>query len=250
MSAFGFDRGGGLPRDIGGGSTALEALKQFAVIRTSGVSDLVKELERLAGAAAPEALKGIVLKAARPIENAYRASAKQHEATGNLAESVTHKTKVYPRAVVAVIGPKQTGNRGGLASGNHAFLVEFGSGPRRPGTENRRTYVNVHQMINRRMHRHSSANDQQFAAMGAGYYFLMGSINEPSRQGGGKPGYSRDFMLGKDGKSGRQHPIVLHPGETLAPMPAYHLMENAVKSNEATVAAILRSSLEKELSKR
>jgi hypothetical protein len=92
-------------------------------------------------------------------------------------------------------------------------------------------------------------NDDQFRRMGAGYYFLMGSLREPTRQSGGKPGYSKDFMLGKDGRSGEQHPITLKPGETIAPMPATHLMEKTIQRTASEVQSLLIAGIQAQLSK-
>jgi hypothetical protein len=239
------------PRYVAGESS-LEKTKGFVSIQTAGVREMAAELERRAGLAAPKMLMDAVVKASKPIADMYKSGARQIMATGNLADSVKTFRREYQRAAVAVTGPLQTGPVGSTdaaVSGNHAWLVEFGSGRRSPGTQNRRTYVNVHQMINGRMRKHSSANDEQFARMGKGFYFLMGSLYEPSRQGRGKPGYSRDFMLGKDGKSGRQHPITLHPGETIAPMPAHHLMEKTIQATAGEVQSRLAAAIQAQIMK-
>ena len=240
------------PRYVGGESS-LEKTKGFVTIQTAGIREMAKELERLASNAAPRLLMDAVVKASRPIAVKYEAAARQIQATGNLADSVTTEKRPYARAAVAITGPRQTGPVGSsdsAVSGNHAWLVEFGSGRRKPGTQNRRTYVNVHQTINRKMRRHSSANDEQFARMSKGYYFLMGSIDEPTRQGKGRAGYSRDFMLGNDGKSGEQHPITLRPGETIAPMPAHHLMQKTIQSTAGAVQSLLFAEINAHLNKR
>ena len=246
-------QGIGEARDIGGG-TALESANQFVRISTSGVRDLVKRLEELANkATTPAILRKAVRTASKPLFDDYTNRAKSHEATGNLAASVTRKYKDYPEGVVCILGPRQTGPVGSTdtaRSGNHAWLVEFGTNARKPGTQGRRTYINVHQRINGKMTRAGSFNNQQFEQMGRGYYFLMGSINEPSRQGGGKAGYSKDFMLGKDGRSGEQHPITLRPGDTLAPMPKLELMQKAISATDRQVFNILKKTLEAEITSR
>lgn len=246
-------QGIGEARDIGGG-TAVESANQFVRISTAGVRDLVKRLEELANkATVPATLRKAVRTASKPLMDDYTTRARSHEATGNLAASVTRKYVDYPSGVACIVGPRQTGPVGSTdraRSGNHAFLVEFGTSARRPGTQGRRTYVNVHQMINRKMSRVGSFNNDQFEQMGRGYYFLMGSKYEPSRQGGGKAGYSKDFMLGKDGRSGEQHPITLHPGETLAAMPKLELMQKAIAATDRQVFAILKKTLEAEITSR
>ena len=247
-------QGIGEPREFDDGSTAVQQANQFVTVQTAGARDLVRTLRSLAAAATvPGILRKAVKQASDPIANEYRNKARRHEATGNLAASVTRKYKDYPDGAVVVVGPRQTGPVGSTPdrrSGNHAWLVEFGTGRRRPGTQGRRTYINVHQMINRRMTKSGSFNNDQFASMGRGYYFLMGSIDEPSRQGGGKSGYSKDFMLGKDGRSGEQHPITLKPGDTIAPMKPLHLMEHTIRENASQCLSILRSALEKEINAR
>jgi hypothetical protein len=239
------------PRYVGGESS-LEKTRGFVTIQTAGIREMAKELERIAAAAAPRLLMDAVVKASKPIATTYAAVARQIQATGNLADSVTTEKRPYSQAAVAITGPRQTGPVGSTdsaVSGNHAWLVEFGSGRRKPGTQNRRTYVNVHQMINGKMRKHSSANDAQFAKMSKGYYFLMGSIDEPTRSGKGKSGYSRDFMLGQDGKSGEQHPITLHPGDTIAPMPAHHLMEKTIQKTAGVVQSLLLAEINAHLNK-
>lgn len=246
-------------RDTGGGGTALQQVGQFVTIKTAGVRDLVEELNALAGRVEAEAmLAKLVRRASTFIAKEYQTIAERHEATGNLAKSVTTIKRSYPngrggKAVVDVVGPRQTGTRGskaGVESGNHAWLVEFGTGPRKPGTQNRRTYINVHQMVNRRMKLHpgKSMNDEQFANAGRGYYFLMGSLRERAGAGG-KPGYSRDFadkryggLLGGRGGN-EQHPITLRPGETLAPMPGLHIMQDVIELNQREVFDTLRNGL-------
>ena len=241
------------PRDLGG-SSGLEQANQFVTIRTSGVRELVDKLNSLATAVeANETLRKIVRKASRIVMDEYREMALRHEATGNLAKSVTVVRRSYDngrggKAAVDIIGPRQTGRNAsqqGAESGNHAWLVEFGSGPRRPGTQGRRTYVNVHQAINGRMQLHpgKSMNDDQFKNAGRGYYFLMGSLRERAGAGG-KPGYSRDFAGPGPGGDGRkQHPITLQPGETIAPMPAHHIMQDVITATSGDVLMSLEIGL-------
>jgi hypothetical protein len=237
------------PRDLGG-ATGLEQANQFVTIRTAGVRELVDKLNSLATSLeANDALKKIVRRASRIVMNEYKAMAERHEATGNLAKSVTIVRRSYNngrggKAAVDIIGPRQTGRNAsqeGAESGNHAWLVEFGSGPRRPGTQGRRIYVNVHQAINGRMQLHpgKSMNDEQFKNAGRGYYFLMGSLRERAGAGG-KPGYSRDFAI--NGK-GKQHPITLQPGETIAPMPALHIMRDVIADCSGDVLSALEIGL-------
>ena len=244
------------PRDIDG-TTALKQVGQFVTIQTAGVRELFEQLDKLAGSIAADAfLKQAVRKASKIIKDGYKDEARKHTATGNLAESVTTVARVYKnsngsKAALDVVGPRQTGATGsqkGKESGNGAWLAEFGSGPRRPGTEGRRTYVNVHQLINGKMRpsRNKSMNDKQFANAGAGYYFLMGSMRE---RGPGNS-YSRDFAgPGPEGDGRDQHPITLKPGETIAPMPALNLMQDTITAHHRDVLRSLENSLSAEIRK-
>jgi hypothetical protein len=224
-----------------GAESAKSLAEGFVTVRTAGIRELVEQLQALAkNVGKPDRLESIVRKGAKLIENDYKQ--RVGDVTGGLQKSVKTKTKVYEGAVVAITGPLQTGATGSSntqASGNHAWLVEFGSGRRRPGTQGRRTYINVHQMINGKMRRHSSANDQQFAAMSRGYYFLMGSRNEPTRQAREGRGYPHDFGF----TNGRQHPITLHPGEDYGAMPAKHPMERTIQAQGQAVYNTLEAAI-------
>lgn len=231
-------------RDVGGG-TGLERASSFIVVRTSGVRELVEELKALAGVVDSERVLSRAVRAgSKLIADDYRTIAERHGATGNLGNSVTiykrrYKNRSGGNAVVDVVGPRQTGPVGttnSTASGNHAWLVEFGTDRRRPGTKGRRTYVNVHVMVNRRMQLHRpgiSMNDEQFAKAGRGYYFLMGSKMERANQPTARSGYSRDFSDSYGTRE--QHPITLKPGDTIAPMPALHIMEDVILANQSEV---------------
>jgi HK97 gp10 family phage protein len=224
------------------GQSGKSLAEGFVTIQTAGIRELARELEAIATKlGASKALEDAVRKAADHIRTGYRA--KVGNVTGNLSKSVRIKTKVYDGATVAIVGPWQSGSGGsreGAESGNHAWLVEFGTGRRKPGTRGRRTYLNVHQMINGRMKRAGSFNNEQFANMSRGYYYLMGSINEATRQARAGSGYPHDF--GETG--GKQHPITLHPGETYAPMPAKHAMERTIEEQKGAVYSTLKKAIE------
>lgn len=243
--------GQGSPLSGDGGLTNLQVANKFVRIETAGARELVKQFQELASrAASVEVLQRIVRKASEPIFDGYKQRAREHEATGNLAASVTRKYKNYPEGAVAVVGPRQTGPIGDTPkarSGNHAWLVEFGTAARRPGTKGRRTYVNVHQMINGKMSRVGSLDDQKFRTAGGGIYFLMGS-KDYRASAGGRPGYSRDFAGPGPGGDGReQHPITLKPGETIRGMPPQHIMEDTVSANGRRVLEILKSELNRQI---
>lgn len=239
-------QGQGSPRSIGG-STANSLAEGFVAVRVEGIRELAQTLQELgAKMGEPRALEAAARKAARLIERGYKN--KVGNVTGNLGKSVRIKTKTYEAAAVAVVGPWQSGTAGsreGKESGNAAWLVEFGSEARRPGTKGRRTYLNVHQLINGKMRRHSSANDRQFASMSRGYYFVMGSKYEPTRAAGEGKGYPHDFGF----TNGKHHPITLHPGETYGAMPAKHPMERTISEQKEAVFATLRNAIQNSLNR-
>jgi HK97 gp10 family phage protein len=234
-------QGEGAARSFGGDS-AKSLAEGFVTIQTAGIRELARELEAIATKlGASKALEDAVRKAAEHIRKGYRA--KVGNVTGNLSKSVRINVKAYDDAKVAIVGPWQSGasgSREGAESGNHAWLVEFGTGRRQPGTRGRRTYLNVHQMINGKMRRSGSFNNDQFANMSRGYYYLMGSINEATRQARMGSGYPHDF--GETG--GKMHPITLHPGETYAPMRAKHAMRDTIEEQKAAVYNTLKTAIE------
>ena len=237
-----------IPRDLGDGRTGREIASAFARVQVTGVNELASKLRQIAdgmGKDSNDFFRRLVRKASEPIKTGY--VNKVADVTGNLRKSVDIETRFYPPGVyVAITGPRHSGNRGATpeeGSGNHAWLVEFGTGPRRPGTQNRRTYVDIHQAINGKMKRTQTMNDEQFARAGAGYYFLMGSLNEPTRQARRGSGYPHDFK----GSGEDQHPITLKPGDTIKPMLAKHPMERTIGETASQVQSILISAINKRI---
>lgn len=234
-----------MPRSFSGGMTANEIVEGFVSLRTSGAREIAQRLEQMAIRAGQDPQKLMakaVVQASKFIVKGYRA--KVRNVTGNLGKSVTTRVRKYDGATVAVTGPRVTGPVGAdpeLGSGNHAWLVEFGTGRRKPGTQGRRTYINVHQAINFRMTRAGTFNNEQFERMGKGYYFLMGSKNERTRQAKMGSGYPHDF--GSD-SPGEMHPVTRKPGEYLAAMPAQHPMEKTIAENSSQVLSTLISSMQ------
>lgn len=225
-----------------GGQTARSLSEGFVTVQTAGIRELAQQLKDIAGEFAAEpALEKAVRAGANLIKKGYQA--KVGNVTGNLAKSVRVKVKTYDSAQVAIVGPWQSGKSGsreGAESGNHAWLVEFGTGKRKPGTRGRRTYLNVHQMINGKMSRAGSFNNEQFANMSRGYYYLMGSINEATRQARMGAGYPHDFGE----TNGKMHPITLHPGETYGKMPAKHAMEKTIEEQQSAVFNTLKAAIQ------
>lgn len=227
---------------------SLSRVDAFVRVGVTGIGPVLDSLQTLEGIfGTQDILTDILHRAAVPIRNEYRAAAKTHDATGNLAKSTRIKTKRYPSGTaIAVTGPAQTGSQGATGStpsGKHAWLVEFGSKGRRSPSQRgtRKTYVNVHTMINRRMTAHSRLEDsEKFRSRGAGYYFLMSSWREPTRQARAGRGYSHDFLPEKNGKS---RVFTLKAGETYGEMPAYHLMENAIRARAGQSQNIVRSGI-------
>lgn len=239
-------QGEGAARLIGG-QTAKTISQGFVTLQTAGVRELAAEYERMAKEFGKTAnFRPIVRKAAQIIADGY--GRRVGDVTGNLKASIDIKTKDYGSAMVAIVGPVQTGSKGSSdeqASGNHAWIVEFGTRRRAPGSGGRRAYINVHQAINGKMRRHSSMNNRQFANMSRGYYFLMSSYREPTRQARDGSGYPHDFGF----TNGKQHPITLHPGETIAPMPAKHPMERTINSSQQAVFNSLRNAIQNSMDK-
>lgn len=216
----------------------------FVRVRITGVSHMVDTLKNIASEMeSARILRPILRRAGLPIRDGYRARALMHDATGNLAASSDIKTKVYrPGIAVAVAGPRHTGNVGATAdapSGNHSWLAEFGShGSRKPGARGKRkTYVNVHKSINKRMYLHAKKVDSKvFEKMGRGYYFLMSSWRNPTRAARAGKGYTHDFLPGGGA-------FTLKSGETWGAMPALHLMRDTISAVGPTSQAILRDGL-------
>jgi len=237
-------QGVGAPR-VMDGQTGKQLTNAFVTVKTAGIRELAERLEMLgAKMGEPKALEECVEKAGEHIKKGYKS--KVSNVTGNLIKSVRIETKTYEAAAVAIIGPWQSGSAGSTekqASGNHAWWIEFGTDARKPGTKGRRTYLNVHQMINGKMRRHSSANNKQFANMSRGYYFLMSSYDEPTRQARMGSGYPHDF----GSTNGKMHPVTLHPGETIAPMPAQHAMEKTISEQQGAVFNTLRAAIQNSL---
>lgn len=240
------------------GTTARTPNAGFVSIQTAGARELARDLLRAATRAGRDATKPLTdaaKKAMRPVMDEYRKSITS--VTGNLYKSVRVQAgkKKYDGIGIAVGGPIHVVNSDEWdvekkGAGNHAFLAEFGTGPRRPGTQGRRTYVNVHQRINGRMNRVPNRgrpfDNQDFERMGRGFYFLMSSYNERTRQAKQGSGYPHDFL--PDGKGGIR-PFAIAPGETYGAMPARHWMRDAIqKSGPAALNALmaaLRDQVEK-----
>lgn len=226
-------------------TTSKDAANKFIHINMAGWEDWVEELRKIYDDLDPRLLKNLMRRAATPVKSGYKAAALRHDQTGNLAASTGVKVKAYDKATVAIAGPENTGSSGASAdrpSGNHAWLVEFGSDRRRPGTKGRRTYINTHKSINGRMQSHKVMDESTFERQSKGVYFLMGSKNEPTRQARMGKGYSHDFMTDANGE---MHPMTIGPGETYGAMPALHLMEKTIRSVTSKTQEIIAEGIEK-----
>lgn len=228
---------------------------QFFNVQTAGARDLAQALLRAATAVGRDAtgpLTAAARQAARPVMEAYKANV--NDVTGNLTRSVriNQGKRKYEGVGIAVAGPVHVVNTDEWdvlkkGAGNHAWLLEYGSGPRKPGSQKRRTYLNVHQSINGRMSQVSrqggrlAFDNEQFERMGRGYYFLMGSINEPQRRTG--PG-----AFVQDGAGGTR-PYTLAAGDTYPAMPAKHPMERAIQQSAPAALETLRKAINAQISK-
>ena len=226
-------------------TTNKDRANQFIHVNMVGWEEWVDELRAIYDSLSPNQLRHLMRKSAVPVRDGYKAAAKLHDATGNLAASTTIKTKVYDYATVAIAGPENTGTSGATAdrpSGNHAWLVEFGSPRRKPGTQNRRTYINTHKSINGRMQSHRVMDETTFANQSRGVYFLMGSLKEPTRQARMGKGYTHDFMTDTEGN---MHPMTIGPGDTYGGMPALGLMRDTIASKGSKVQEIIAEGIER-----
>lgn len=212
----------------------------FVRVRMEGLGPIVDTLQNAVGIMrSGELTLPIVRKAAEPIKKRYKEKAKAHDVTGNLHKSVTIKSKLYKTSgvAVAIAGPRHTGTKGASGdspSGNHSWLVEFGSnGRRRPKTRaKRKTYINVHKLINRRFKLVARLEDsEKFEARGRGYYFIMSSEKEPTRQARKGSGYPHDFFM------------ALKPGQDYGAMPPLKLMQTTISEKRSETNAILRDGL-------
>jgi HK97 gp10 family phage protein len=239
-----------IPRILDNGQTGSQTLASFVSVQTAGARDVAKRLEQMAMRALQDPqryLEKSAIEASKPLRDAYKNNI--HDITGNLRRSVRTRAgkKKYAGIGVAVTGPTHvvSGDEWDVekkGAGNHAWLVEFGTGPRRPATQGRVTYLNVHQRINGKFNRVPNGgrpfNNKQFERMGRGFYFLMGSINVPERRTG--PGA---FAKDKDGNG--THPYFLGPGETYPAMTAKHPMRNAIQQTSPAVLNTLIAAMNK-----
>lgn len=244
---------GTTPRITETGQTGAQRAGQFVTVQTAGARELAQQLLRIStsfGVDATKPLTDAAKASARTVAEAYKRNI--NSVTGNLSRSVRVNAgkKKYPGVGIALAGPVHVVNSDEWdvekkGAGNHAFLAEFGTGPRRPATQGRRTYLNVHEAINGKFtklpNNGRQFDNEQFERMGKGFYFLMGSKNVPQRKTG--PG-----AFVPDGKGGTR-PFHLGPGETYGAMPARHWMEKAINQSGpaalSTLMTALRSQIEK-----
>jgi HK97 gp10 family phage protein len=248
---------GTTPRILPSGQTGRETAEGFLRLRLEGVDDLINELLRAAtkvGEDATPRLNAACKKAMREVMREYVANIP--EVTGNLAKSVAVRSIENQRARgvgVAIGGPQHVvGGAGEIGkewdvntkgAGNHAWLFEFGTGRRRPSTQNRRTYLNVHQKINGRFRRiknndRQAFDNEQFERMGRGFYFIMGSRDQPTRKARQGSGYPHDFG-----------PFAIGPNDTYGAMPANPAMEDAILASRSSVMGILTDAIRNEINK-
>lgn len=228
------------PRILDSGKTAREALEGFVNIRLDGIAELTKSLEDAAFRCLKDPSRMLQKSAEqglRPVQAAYRSSV--NSVTGNLRRSfrIRRGKKSYAGVYIAVGGPTHVvaGEKWDVeerGAGNHAWLLEFGTGRRKPGSQGRRTYVQVHRAINGRFSRKvrepGTVTNEEFERLGRGYYFLMGSK-------------AKGFVK----TAGGSRPFVLAPGETYGAVKAQNLMENAISASHHAVLASVRASLTK-----
>ncbi len=92
-----------------------------------GDKELIRKLERLGSRVARGIERKVMTRAGRPIIRIARAYLRSHRKTGNLFRSIGLKKKTYRgEVVVGVIGARLSGKH----KGQHAHLLEKGTGPR------------------------------------------------------------------------------------------------------------------------
>lgn len=239
------------PRVVRDGQTGSAIASDFIRIRLEGEEELIAALLRAAIRAGVEAQKPLneaCKRALDPVMKRYKDSLPQ--VTGNLYRSVKIRgiRKQRARGVGAAIGgPTHVIGGGGKTgkewdvekkgAGNHAWLVEFGTGRRKAGTQGRRTPINVHQRINGRFRRIGDGTqwfrDDEFDRLGKGKYLIMSSWNDrPGFRGKGYPG---EFIM------------ALESGETYGAMKAGHYMENAIRSAQGEAQRTLIEAIRRQV---
>ena len=204
---------GTTPRVLDGGQTGAQRAGGFVTVQTSGARELARDL----------------LRASTRLARSVRVEAGKNK---------------YDGVGIAVGGPVHVVNSDEWdiekkGAGNHAWLVEFGTGRRRPATQGRRTYLNVHEKINNSFRTMPNAgrpfDNEQFERMGRGFYFIMGTKNNPHRKQGA--GYPHDFLM------------ALAPGQTYGPMPARHWMEQSIREGSGAALQSLLVALQQQIDK-
>ena len=256
---------GTIARLVDGSQTGLQRAQTFSRVKLDGAQELVLALIRLStkfGEDATIPLTAAAKKAARPIMDLYIENIS--DVTGNLRRSVEIRdpVKKYPATGIAVAGPAHVKSDKEWdvlkkKAGNHAWLVEFGTGRRKPGSLKRRTFVNVHQRINGRMRRIGNNgrrwfNNEEFENLGRGYYFLMGSINEehPERREGSGAFVLTKYDKRKQKRDKLTRPYLLRPGETYGAMPPSNAMEQAINRGKTQAFGVLQKELRKLINER
>ena len=235
-------------RIVRGGQTGSQIAGGFLSFSVDGLEDLVANLLRAAvtvGADANKPLNAACREALKPVMKTYAESI--NEVTGNLKRSVTvrnFKKKTRPGVGGAIGGPRhfKEGDKWDVekrGAGNHAWLHEFGTGPRRPGTQGRRTLVNVHQRINGRFRRVGDGTqwvrNDEFDRLGRGNFFIMSSYNSrPNSRGKGPPG---EFIY------------ALESGDTYPAMPPGRKMEEAIQGSRGAVMNTLMQAIQRQIDK-
>jgi len=235
-------------RIVRGGQTGSQIAGGFLSFSVDGLEDLVANLLRAAvtvGDDANKPLNAACREALKPVMKTYAESI--NEVTGNLKRAVTvrnFKKKTLPGVGGAIGGPRHVkeGSKWDVekrGAGNHAWLHEFGTGPRRPGTQGRRTLVNVHQRINGRFRRVGDGNqwlrNDEFDRLGRGNFFIMSSYEKRKNFRG--RGYPGEFLM------------ALESGDTYGAMPAAGKMEAAIRSSGSAVMSTLMQALADQVDK-
>jgi HK97 gp10 family phage protein len=101
-------------------------MADFVGIDVTGDKELMRALDRLGDRAHRRAAKKAIRAGYLPMKRAMRARVPRGK-TKNLYKSIGKKEKVYAGTFLIIVGPRIIM---GQASGQHGYLIEFGTDPR------------------------------------------------------------------------------------------------------------------------
>jgi hypothetical protein len=205
----------------GASSSGMKSTAFASIDWGSALEDLAKRMAKLYARMEPPELRPVMMNAVKSIADDYRTIAQRNAATGNLAKSVQRKFIAYDYAASVIAGPKHTGSGSAdeeTGSGNHAWLIEFGTKERRPGGGNKKPALYVHKEVNGRMKGYGAMASEDFEEASSEYAFVMGTKNRPFINPGKHWG-----------------PYAVRPNQTYGAMPRLGWMQDTIMANRADV---------------